>query len=544
MKKNNIIITGLLGLFTGVLVGCTDAPDEITEAAYNRNFSPVNLEAKNISETSATLAWTNSKGADQYRILLYANDSLTFQGEPQEFIVTENDNPFRFPVVLDFDTKYTATVEAITTDNASRTSKPASTFFRTSAKQFMKNPKPVDIADRSVIISWEVEEGYDVSQIVIGNVTHDITDEEREACKATVEGLEPETTYTAYLYYNGKECGKRDFTTIADLEGAILVHEGDDLKALIEEAQGGEVFALYGGKYPLNPVAIIDEGTGEETGTAYGAVKVNASITIKGIYPTDQPVLKGRFELYEGAGLSLSQVVIDATANSTLDQVFNYKTEGANYGALDIQNCEIVGKKNGKGLLYLNVAATVEAININNSIVKGIECESGDFIDSRKGYPKAITLTNSTFNTVATGRDFIRVDDASGSFEGATGPVIVVDHCTLYNVGTGAANYRLFYPRFAGNKITFTNNIVTGFNNKRGFANQSSTDQEPTLSNNYYWECQNLTELGESTEKISWFDVDGIVSDPQFADPDNGDFTLGADAPARKGNAGDPRWCK
>ena len=139
----------------------------------------------------------------------------------------------------------------------------------------------------------------------------------------------------------------------------------------------------------------------------------------------------------------------------------------------------------------------------------------------------------------------IRIDDASASFGDAAGPVVTVDHCTLYNVGAGAANYRLLYVRFVGNKLTFTNNIVVGTNYKRGFTNQSKSDPDPTLLNNYYFNCENLTSPGAGAdETIVWFDTNGTIGDPGFANPDNGDFTLSPDAAAYRGNAGDPRWIK
>ena len=536
MKHIKIITFCMLGVATMAVSSCGDADEEITSISLARNLSPINLDTKNVSETTASILWTESAGATSYNLEVFADDSLTFNGTAEQTIngITSDQIPVNLKN-LQFDTQYSVRVQAITEGNDKRTSTWNGVYFKTSAKQFMKNPKPADIADRSVTITWEVEDGFDVSTIVIGNITHEITAEEKAAGHATVEGLEPETSYTAYLYYNGKQCGSRSFTTIADLEGAVLAHDSDDLKKLIEAAEGGEVFALYGGEYQLN---LNDDGQ-------TGAAKVSKNITIKGIYPTDQPVIKGRFELNDGAALSLSQVVIDGTDNSTTDQIFNFKTADANYGPLDIQNCEILGRADGKGILYLNVKATVERITLNNCLVHGIECSGGDFIDSRAGLPRQVDLTNTTFYGVAKSRDFLRIDDASGNFSGEAGPQVKVDHCTFYNVGNGAANYRLLYVRFAGNKITFTNNVVVGTNNKRGFTNQKSTDQEPTLQNNFYWNCQNLTSAGDGADAtITWFDENGTISDPQFADADNADFTLGADAAARKNEAGDPRWRK
>ena len=397
--------------------------------------------------------------------------------------------------------------------------------------EMLKSLKPADIADRSVRLTWEAEEGYDVTTAVVGNVTHTITAEEKEAGSCIVEGLNPETTYTAYLYYNGKQCGNRNFTTIA-----VLVREGEDLKDAIEDAEEGATIAVYGGTYELNP----NDGK-------TGAVKVTKTLTIKGIYPTDRPVIKGRFEIYDGASLSLSQLIINGNANSTTDQIFNYKFDaaaaGTTFGPLDIQNCEITGRSDGKGLIYLNIQAAVEAINIKNCVIYGIECSGGDFIDSRAGYPKEINLLQSTFYTVATARDFIRVDDASGNFAGVAGQKVTVNRCTLYNVGAGEANYRLLYVRFEGNKLTFTNNIVVGTNYKRGFTNQSKSDPTPTLQNNFYWNCENLTAPGAGADAtIVWFDENGTVANPGFKNADGGDFTLNVDSEPYKNNAGDPRW--
>jgi len=540
MKKFKIFSLCVLGLATAALTACSDQSDEITSYTLARNLSPIDLEATNVQETSAAIKWTPSAKATSYNLLIFAEDSMSYKidGTPAKSItgITESQIPLTVDGLF-FDTQYTVYVQAITENEDSRTSKWNGAYFKTSTKQFLKNPKPADIADRSVTLSWEVEEGFDVSTIVIGDITHEISAEEKEAGKAIIEGLTPETSYTAYLYYNGKQCGNRNFTTIADLKGAILVREGEDLKKVIEDETlpNNAVIAVYGGVYELN---VNDEGL-------MGAVKVNKSMTIKGIYPTDQPIIKGRFEINEGASLSLSQLVVDGSDNATTDQLFNFKTASVTYGPLDVQNCTITGREDGKGLVYLNVESTVESITFNNCIIYGIECSGGDFIDSRKGYPKAINLTKSTIYGVATARDFIRVDDASGTFPGVPGPVVTVDQCTLYKVGAGAANYRLLYVRFAGNEINFTNNIVVGTNNKRGFTNQKSTDPEPTLNNNFYYNCENLTSAGAGADAtISWFDENGTVADPGFVNADKADFTLNPDGAAAKAKAGDPRWNK
>lgn len=534
MKTSDIIKTGLLGMTVLMAFSCSDPADEITSLLLGRNKAPLEVDASSVTETSARISWEESYGATSYTMEVFEDDNLTYEGTPVETIndISADDIPYQLSGLL-FDTQYSVRIQAITADDDSRTSKWNGTTFRTSAKQFMSSIKESDIADRSVIINWTVEDGYDVTTIVIGDITHEITPEEKAAGKATIEGLTPETAYTAYLYYNGKQCGNRSFTTIADLEGATLVHEGDNLKDLLENAQEGEVFAVFGGTY------VISAG-GEGTATAGSAV-ISKSITIKGVYPTSQPVINGRFELNDGAGLSISQVILDGTGTSG-DQCFNYKTAGVTYGALDVQYSEI--RNYAKGVFYLNVASTVESFTFNNCLIHDIICSGGDMFDSRSGYYKSFTLSNSTIYNSAASRDFIRMDDASGNFPGVSAPVITVDHCTLYNVGNGNANYRLFYVRFAGNKIVFTNNIVSGFNNKRGFTAQKETDTTPTLSNNFYHNTTNLLSAGATADtNIKWFDTEGTeLTTSPFSNAANYDFTLNPDSEPARSGAGDPRW--
>lgn len=530
MKKTNIA-TILFGLAAAVLTSCGDVADEITSSLFGRNFSPIDFESKNVGEEKASLTWKASDGATSYVVELFEDDSLSFEGEADRIIETTATGVDLEGLV--YDTRYSARIKAVSADDESRTSKWNGITFKTSAKQFMKSLKESDIADRSVVITWEAEDGYDVSTIVIGGITHEITDEERAAGSATIEGLEPETSYTAYLYYNGKQCGSRSFTTIADLNGATLVHEGDNLKDLLENAAEGEVFAVFGGTYVIS--------AGSESDNTAGSVKISKSITIKGVYPTSQPVINGRFEINDGAGLSINQVVLDGTGTSG-DQCFNYKTAGVSYGPLDVQNSEI--RNYTKGALYLNVASLIESITFNNCLIHDIVCSGGDLFDSRAGYFKAFTISNSTIYNSAASRDFIRMDDASSNFPGVSSPVITVDHCTLYGVGNGNSSYRLIYVRFAGNKVTFTNNIVAEFNNKCGFTNQSSTDQEPTLANNFYYNTVNLVSAGSTADAtISWFDTEGtVLATNPFVGAGNGNFTLNPDSEAAKNAAGDPRW--
>ncbi len=544
MKVNKIFSACMLGLAAAALTSCSDAPDAIESFILNRNLSPINIEAKDVQETSATITWDLSNGADLYEVQFLQDDSLdygkTYDSQTDAVVpaktitgVTADDLPL-FVEGLVYDTKYTVRVRAITSDNASRISKWHGVYFRTSAQQILNSIKQGDYTDRSVTVTWP--EGEEVTTIVVGNVTHEITEEEKAAGKATVTGLEPQTTYDVLLLNNGKQRGKRSFTTLADLEGSIPVATAEELVDAVAAANDGDAIALIGSNY------VIPYGGDDESITA-GALKVSKNITLKGVDAANRPILNGRIEINDGAALTMSLVIFDGTGTSG-DQAFNYKTADANYGALLVDNCEI--RNFVKGVFYLNVKSTVESVTFNNCIIHDIECNGGDMFDSRTGLPMTFNLTNSTiYNSCAT-RDFIRIDDASSSFSGKPGPIVTVDKCTLYKVGDGNSNRQLMYVRFAGNEVIFKNNLVMEFSNTRGFTNQSSCDPTPELQNNYYYHTVNLISLVEgNTQTVRWFDVDGTnLADNPCPSAASFDFTLDGNSAAKAGGAGDPRWNK
>ena len=544
MKVNRIFSACVFGLAVAALTSCSDASDAIESIILNRNLSPINIQAKDVQETSATITWDLSSGADVYEVQFFQDDSLSYGGTydsqtdavtPAKTIsgVTADDLPLLVEDLV-YDTKYTVRVRAITSNDASRISKWHGVYFRTSAQQILNSIKQGDYTDRSVTVSWP--EGEEVTTIVVGNVTHQITEEEKAAGKATVTGLEPQTVYTVYLLNNGKQRGNRTFTTLADLEGSIPVSNADELVAAVEAAQDGDAIALIGPKYVI-------PYSGDDENITAGSLKITKSLTLKGVDAANRPIVNGRLEINDGAALTTSLIIYDGEGTSG-DQAFNYKTAGVTYGALLIDNCEI--KNYTKGVFYLNVASVVESVTFNNCIIHDIPCSGGDMFDSRAGLPKAFNLTNSTvYNSCAT-RDFIRIDDASSNFSGQPGPIVTVNKCTLYKVGNGNSNRQLIYVRFAGNEVIFKNNLVMEFNNTRGFTNQSSCDPTPELQNNYYYHTVNLISLAEgNTQTVRWFDTDGTnLADNPCPQAEEADFTVDANSPVKSGNAGDPRWIK
>ena len=539
--KKTLLYTCMLGLGTLALTSCSDAMQEITEVLYGRNFSPTDLTAKNIKETSADLVWNASRGADEYFIEVYEDDSLAFTGTP---IITSSEvSTSRHLETLTYDTDYSVRVYAKTSEDSKRDSKAAEVYFHTSAQQILNNIKEDNVLDRSVSLSWPEEEKA-VSLIEIsdmeGNLVakHEITDAERDAASATVEGLNPETKYSVKLYYvsNGirKERGSKTFTTIVDLNGAIVVSPDDNIQSIIKEANDGDVFALKPGKY-------VVKSSSDDASVTAGSIVVSKSITIKGIYPTKIPTINGRFELQDGATLEINQVKIDGEGTSG-DQCFNVK--GTQIGGIKVNNAEIMNYV--KGVYYVNVAAKVPYITFENCLIHDIVCDGGDMFDCRKGCIEALTFSKSSIYASCAARDFIRYDDSAASFDNAPS-VIKVDHCTIDDVATGGK--RLLYVRYGGKNdpmstsVIWTNNIVT--NTGAVWSNQSSTPVPDFGNNNVYYGCAKLNVLdGADAGKSNLFiDEKGVNADPKYKNFAIDDFTV-TNEDVSKLKAGDPRWIK
>lgn len=505
------------------LSACSDPMDEITSLLLDRNFSPIGLEASNVKTNSATLTWKSVSGATSYDVEVYPDDSLTFATTPLTFS-TEGTSIDLSNLV--YDTKYSARVKAVDGNDATRDSKWSAVYFRSDAQQIMQSMALEDVGDKDVIIKWPKDSLINSASILDadGNVvlTQEVTTEEQTAGRKEISGLTPETNYVAKIYYNGKERGSRKFTTIVDLSGATIVRSTDDFSSMLENATEGQVFALYNGTYMIS--------SGSETPDKAGSAVIEHSVTIKGIYPTAKPTIQGTFKMQDGASLTLSNVILDGTNNAATDQFFDYKTAG-NYKLLDVEDCEIVGASDQKGMFYGNTdQAIIDEVVFRNNKIHGIGCDGGDFFDVRKSYIKTITFENNYVYNCANERDLFRYDDKASNY-GNPVPVINVKNNTFYNVMNGTSGKRFLYIRFNGKndgqKITWENNLIV--KTQAVYTNQSTTTT-PAYKNNYYFGCTNANLFAPSDpdNKVYWNgDTSGKNgADPKFKDAANGDFTV------------------
>jgi len=549
MKINKYFL--LLGIaITSMAMTLTSCSrdDEITSLSYDRLFSALGLEARVQNQINVRLDWDEVSGADSYIVKVYesvdqegevgeATDKTQFVVAPgQDFLVreytdiTSNDIPFVVESLVG-QTRYI--FEVIAVDDDGNPSKGVCVEAKTGSEQTFKNVRDENIEAKSVVLEWnasdaegciikvqaEGEEGYAVQ--------HTVTAEEAAAKCATIEGLTGETNYTAYMKTeSGKTRGTISFTTAIDLGDAIAVYPEDNLNKVLEEAEEGATIALFPGTF---------ECTNEEGSQV--KIKVNKSVSIKAVRPGDRPVIKGCIQLYEGASISLSQVILDGEGSDGT-QTLEVR-DAAECDKIIIDDCEI--RNYVKGALYINVGATINEVTINNCIIHDVECSGGDLFDCRAGAIKVWNITENTIYNSAASRDFIRYDDKSANFPGVNS-VITMKNNTLHNVGCGSSNNRLLYVRFANNKIYCLNNLISGFNNKRGYTNNTPAKIE-SLSGNWYYNCTNLTSASDNADAtITIFDEAGsIVKKNPFKDADNGDFTI-VDEDINYKKAGASRW--
>ena len=527
MKKYmNYVVAATIALTSGLaMTSCSD-PEDIQNLVLDRVLSPTNISARVSENLNIVVTWDEMTGATSYELEGYA-DSPDYDNRTPDITATTEEATYTFTNLIG-ETTYYIRVRALDSENTSRNSKWVTVDRTTGAEQNMNKTRSSDISSKSVTLSWTP--GLLADAIIIEptsaastaqSVTYTLTSTDIENGTATISGLEPETSYKALLKYGDKTRGYATFKTNIDFGDAVVLTPEDDWVAAIQDASAGSKFALAPGNYTLTDAKL----------------KINNSVIIGAQSSADLPVLNTCIQVYGGASLMLYQVVLDGTGTDG-SQAVDFKEEGS-FGDLTIDGCEVMNYT--KGFYYINVAAAISAINIKNCLIHDIVCDGGDLFDCRKGYIAELNFTNNTVYNSALKRDVFRMDDASSALGGA--PVYNVDHNTFYNVGSGSANYRIFYIRYANNTITFTNNIVSGFNNKRGFANTSATDANPKLANNYYYETLNLLEKAEgNSEAIIWFDTEGTnLEETPFTDAENGDFTLNTEL-LQSYETGDPRW--
>lgn len=516
----NILLFALLTAAVFCFSCSDDRAEELRSVDYNRLFSPIDVSVLVINRVDARVDWAPNEDVETYTLEVFEGE-MAFEGTPVRVIegVTAPEIPYDIKE-LEGETRYSVRIKAVATGEVD--SKWVGATFRTAQEDISLPFIDGDVQATAVTLRWVPGREITEIKLVPGDIVRTVAAEEVDAGTATIEGLTGSTNYSATLLNGSKVRATIHFETLLDLGGAIEVAPEDDLNAMIALAQDGDAFALHPGLY----------GNGS-------AVTVNKNIEIRGIFPNNKPIISGNISIQEGASLLLKDLVIDGTELGTANNdnhAIVFSTAATTYGPLTVDGCII--RNVNKGLFYLNVASLVESITFNNNIMHDIKSSGSDFMDSRAGAFNQLDFTNNTVYNALPSRDFLRYDDRSSAFPAATS-IIRIDHNTLHNVIDGSTSSRLLYVRFVGNKITFTNNIVSNLTGI--FTNQANTDPNPTFGGNNFFNAPNL--FSDSGSSSRFFDDSATKEDPGFVNPGGGDFTVTNIVLKAKGT-GDPRWIK
>ena len=527
MKKTFNILYLLLTVLSMTFVSCEDKIDPLVEELqFERVFTPLNLKAFIRNKTNVELQWDLRSDAEYY-IVEFSEDSLVFGSIIATETVQREEVPFTY--ALEGETRYSARVKGVQ-ENGAEDSNWAEVTFITDPENIYLPIQDGDIDALEATVRWTP--GAEVTHLLItpGDVTRTLTDEEKAAGVATITGLSAETSYAVTLYRNTKKRGTVTFETLVDVGDATRVYETDNLQEIIAAASAGDVLVLYPGDYSVYE----------------GKITINKNITIRGLYPYNKPVVHVQFELEDGVQSAEIRDIemngnymdtsVDPAVPALLDHAFEYATTGMAYGSLMVQGCVIHDYNKSLIAGSSSVASTISSITMDDCIVTNILTNSADCIDVRAGYVAALTLTNSTFNNCAPGRDFVRLDDTSGTYPGMNTDVLI-DHCTFYGVSNNNGR-RILYVRFVTNTLTVKNSI---FAETAGYYTNQSRSAQPVCTNNNYFNALGFWDTSYRTD--SKVDISGNYRtlDPGFANAASGNFSV-SNQTLRDNAVGDPRW--
>ncbi|MDQ6529757.1 DUF5123 domain-containing protein [Flavobacterium sp. LHD-85] len=521
--KTKYIVKGLIATLALMLTfsSCETFNEAVIENLdVSREFSPLGLTAKIRNSTTVELNWTVKKeeNPDHY-VVEFSADDPNFT----TIFKTVNVAPTELPVqvALEGETVYSIRVKAVSATGL-EDSKWSVTTATTLSEQIFFPVQDADIDATKVTLRWTPNSAVTHITVMPGNITHTITADEKAAGVATITGLTGETDYAATLYNGTKKRGNVTFKTGIDIGTGILVKPEDDLNAKIAAAEANAVLVLMPGDYNVYTGEII----------------LNKPITIRGLRVANKPKLSVRFTLNSGAS-ALSLIDLELDGKNTQTDIVKYNQNG-NYGKLLVSGCTIHDYQGSFTNTATGVAAKIESITVENSVMTNIDTAStGEFIDFRTSIVSSIVLTKSTFNSCAAARAFIRLDAATGTGTGLISNVLI-DGCTLYKVTntTSAGGYQILYIRFVGNATTVRNSLFA--ETIARYANQAAT-VAPTFANNNYYIATTLNAAAPTAPLKS--DSAGTSLNPQFVDAATGNFKV-QNQTIIDNNIGDPRWLK
>lgn len=269
--------------------------------------------------------------------------------------------------------------------------------------------------------------------------------------------------------------------------------------------------------------------------------------------------MTGNASISTATGLSIKNVNFDCSASTDPFIAYSETPDESTMGVISgsqnyydiqqsllIENCKITGVNNY--FIYdNNVKYCVGTAIIRNCVVQLTGSDVSGVIRFQGGYINDLTIDKSTFYGTA-GADakyFVQYNNSGRNDRGGyASNSITYSNCTFYNVAYSGqwGNYN----GFAGRNTSYWNMTDCIFVNcgsnqiTRRFLGGRTNSANRNFANNTYM----YDRAFESTDgSVSGYDdsATAIESDPMFADPANGNFTVGGSEQQTK-RTGDPRW--
>ncbi|MBN1153820.1 T9SS type A sorting domain-containing protein [candidate division KSB1 bacterium] len=182
---------------------------------------------------------------------------------------------------------------------------------------------------------------------------------------------------------------------------------------------------------------------------------------------------------------------------------------------------------------------------IDNTLINNCIFENtGTSVYYKYGGANLISVTNSTFNTILS-YGFRIAGPAESNLPNNT-PTVIIDQTTWYNIGTEDGREIILCEKGPHQGFWSVSNsiLVKQINKDKVVINikETVTDEQAMINNICLWDVGTINWRNHPVS-------DTLTMDPQFLDPDNGDFTLPAGSPLLSygsdgGPIGDPRWAK
>ena len=537
MKNAAVCIIFLL--FTAICAtSCHDEEKDVT-----RNFMPVNIKVEQKGFTSIEVSWEIPVECEKYTVQL-AEDSLFTN------IIDKQTTPAKSYKYAGLNNNFTyyIRVRAENQDQSGPSQWQQTEFI------FSRDKIVTDISTSSctAVVSLNLQVGEtDSLAIRLTKEGTDVTTAitiERHKDNITIKDLEQSSLYNISLLQDGFTVEEYAFATKGSNEREkptyITVTPDDNIQNVIDNSADGATINFTQGIYAYGDKQITIENKSLIFESAATDRESLPEIHFKSFS------LKGNVEkiIFRNIGISgfafggkspeqKNSYFIDLTSDFTsADTVM---IEGCTIHYLNF--CVIRGSR-GKGMQKIKYIGfrNCEIYDINSIGDNQYEMLKLDSLQLNK-----IELTNCTIYNVSHGLINNRNNHAA-SLEA------VIRNCTINDFGSTSHNPKKYLLNFTNTnaRIVIENDI---FSNLKGYdGSETYMSKGFTLGDAKSYANNNLFHHMPFTvsEATNWTECNNNLDDvnPQYADPETGDFTIGNSTLLHGGKngmpIGDPRWCK